>query len=114
MARENGSHAPGGEISGGAMKQHQTMAEGHGVMAGGNFGVEPMLGARPMRHPDRDSGVHGKHLADHERAGPPNFEHTKGAMAATHHSSHGPHHHGKEHDVAPKGMRPHHIGGSKR
>ena len=114
---ESASHAPGHEIGSerGATRQRHHMGEG-GAPMGGNFGVMPLHEAN--RTGGQMHGGHvphdGVHLHDSERAGPPMLEQGDGQMAATAHSHHGPHHHGREHRHAPKGTRPHHVGGHKK
>ena len=99
----------------GATRQRHHMGEG-GAPMGGNFGVMPLHEAN--RTGGQMHGGHvphdGVHLHDSERAGPPMLEQGDGQMAATAHSHHGPHHHGREHRHAPKGTRPHHVGGHKK
>lgn len=113
---ESSAHAPGHEISGdrGAIRQHQKMARGEGVMSGsGNFGVGPL----PGTHTTHNHGEHmphdGVHLHDEHRAGRPAIHMGDGNMHATAHSHMGPHHHDHgHHHQAPKGTQPHHIGGA--
>ena len=112
---ESASHAPGHEISGegGATRQRHRMGEGGNPM-GGNFGVMPFHEANKTGGPNMGSHVEhdGITLHDHHRAGPPSIHQGHDRMAATAHSDHGPHHHPHHmHDHAPKGTRPHHIGG---
>lgn len=82
----------------------------------GRFDVDDFHTANKAGGPNMGAHVahDGMMLSESERAGPPTLHMGDDKMGATAHSHHGPHMHSHDaHHLAPKGMRPHHIGGHK-
>lgn len=93
---ESASHAPGHEISGegDSVRQRNRMGTGKGAMDGGTFGVGDLPGTMVARNHGSHMPHDGVHLKDEHRSGPPSISMGSDMMDATHHSHHGPHHHG--------------------
>ena len=114
MASENAGHGPGTEARDEGVRQRHGMGEGKGAMRAESFGVGAVPGTDRLRGMGEHMPHDGVHLGDHERSSPPPIDRGGDMMAAEANSDHGPHHHGKEHDLAPKGKRPHHVGGKRK
>ena len=85
------------------VNQHKSMAMGDGIHGDGEtFGVQPFhnvngsdSGMSHVPHPDAGTGVHNRHLHDHERGAKHPIKHDMEKMHAQANANHGPHdHHG--------------------